>query len=253
MTGARGRRRASKETKGRTSTAVQRQPASTPHRVDAHARFGPPSDTQPTLRDLEFLDHEADRVVQQHVGARYGFEGSLDRPIPEDYDRIPGKRGEKSWLRQVLSNNRTLFPQLCPQEFLRLEHVRDPIKFDDLDLRLFTAGELNIIDRHDISPVEKRGRTDLLKNILYLAGYYEWRGILNFYATIINQIELGIKGWESDFSEERSLVLLPYALPTRKDRPRQSQGIKRPPGAVQNQNRQSDTSDSEIESGARFS
>ena len=96
-----------------------------------------------------------------------------------------------------MSDNRTLFPQLCPQEFLRLEHVRDPIKFDDLDLRLFTAGELNIIDRHDIPLVEKRGRTDLLKNILYLAGYYEWRGILQFYATIINQIELGIKGWES--------------------------------------------------------
>ena len=69
--------------------AVQRQPAPTPHRVDVHARFGPPSDTQPTLRDLEFLDHEADRVVRQQVGASYGFEGGLDRPIAEDYDRIP--------------------------------------------------------------------------------------------------------------------------------------------------------------------
>ena len=58
--------------------AVQRQPAPTPHRVDVHARIGPPSDTQPTLRDLEFLDHEADRVVRQQVGASYGFEGSLD-------------------------------------------------------------------------------------------------------------------------------------------------------------------------------
>ena len=40
------------------------------------------------LRDLEFLDHEADRFVRQQVGARYGFEGGLDRPIPWDYDRI---------------------------------------------------------------------------------------------------------------------------------------------------------------------
>ena len=67
---------------------LARQPASTPHRVDAHTHFSPVSDTQPTLRDLEFLDHEADRFVRQQVGARYGFEGGLDRPIPWDYDRI---------------------------------------------------------------------------------------------------------------------------------------------------------------------
>ena len=160
--------------------AVQRQPASTPHRVEAHVHFGPPLNAQPSLRHLEFLDHEADGIVRQQVGVRYGFEGSLDRPIPEDYDRISGKRGEKSGLCQVLSENRTLFPQLCPQEFLTLKHVRDLIKFDYLDLRLFTTGELNIIERHDISPLVKRDRTDLLKKILYLAGYYEWERILQF-------------------------------------------------------------------------
>ena len=143
--------------------SVPRQPALTLHRVDTHAHFGPPSDTQPTLRDLEFLDHEADRVVRQPVGARYGFDGGPDWPIPEDYDIISGKRGEKSRLHQVLSENQTLFPQLCPQWFLRLEHVRDPIKFNDLDLRLSNTGEFNIVDRHEISPVEKRGRTDLLR------------------------------------------------------------------------------------------
>ena len=45
-----------------------------------------------------------------------------------------------------------------------------------------------------------RGRLDLLENILYLAGYYEWQGILQLFATIINQIEMGAKDWDSDFS-----------------------------------------------------
>ena len=91
-------------------------------------------------------------MVHRHVGARYGFWKGDDRLVIEDFDKPAGKRGEKSGLRQVLSNNRTIFPQLCPQEYLRFEHVRDPVKFDDLDQRLFTAGELNIMDRHGIPP-----------------------------------------------------------------------------------------------------
>ena len=106
---------------------------------------------------------------------------------------FPGKLGEKSGLRQVLKDNRARTSQLCLQEYLHLEHIRDPIKYDDLELRLFVSGELNIIDRDDISQTEWHGRLDSLKHILYLAGYYEWRGILQLYATIINQIKLGTK------------------------------------------------------------
>ena len=220
---------------------VQRQAAPT-HRTSVsglHARFKP----QPTLRDLEFLDQEVERLVRGQVGTRYGLREDVNRPVAEDFERPAGKRGEKSGLRQVLSDNRTFFPQLCTREYLRFEHVRDPIKFDDLDLRLFTAGELNIIDRPDISYIEMRGKLDLLKNILYLAGYYEWRGILQFYATIINQIEMGVKDWDSDFSEERSLVLLPYALSNRRDRPPQGQSSKRPSGLGQNLGRPVDAAD----------
>ena len=138
---------------------VQRQAAPT-HRTSVsglHARFEP----QPTLRDLKFLDQEAERLVRGQVGTRYGLRDDVYRPVAEDFERPAGKRGGKSGLRQVLSENRTFFPQLCLQEYLRFEHVRDPIKFDDLDLRLFTAGELNIIDRPDISHIEMRGRLDL--------------------------------------------------------------------------------------------
>ena len=43
--------------------------------------------------------------------------------------------------------------------------------------------------------------------MLFLAGYYDWKGLLDLYAAVINQIELGVKDWGSDFSEERDLVL----------------------------------------------
>ena len=83
--------------------------------------------------------------------------------------------------------------------------------YEDLDLRLFVSGELNIIDRQGISHTERTGRMRLLKDILFLAGLYEWKGLLDLYAAIINQIERGLKSWESDFSSETSLVLLPHA------------------------------------------
>ena len=196
---------------------------------------------QPSLKDLEFLDQEAERVVHRQVGSRYDPEYT-SRPAKQDFDIPAGKRGERSGLHQVLNDNRARTPQLCPQEYLRLEHVRDPIKYDDLDLRLFVSGELNIIDRDDILQPEWRGRLNLLKHILYLAGYYEWRGCLQLHATIINQIELGIKSWSSDFSEERALVLLPYAQPNRRERPQATQPVRR----NQNQNRNSDTPDSRV-------
>ena len=81
---------------------------------------------------------------------------------------------------------------------------------------LFVSGELNIIDRDDISQTEWHGRLDLLKHILYLE-YYEWLGILQLYITIINQIKLGVKNWGSNSFEERALVLLPYALSDLRD------------------------------------
>ena len=97
------------------------------------------------LRDLEFVDQETERLVRRQVGTRYCLRENDLRPVADDYKWPAGKwGGGESGLPQVLSDKRTFFPQLCPQEYLRFEHVGDPIKFDDLDLRLFTAEELNI-------------------------------------------------------------------------------------------------------------
>ena len=86
----------------------------------------------------------------------------------------------------------------------------------------------------------------MLKNIFYMASYYSLRGILQLYAIIINQIEMGIQGWELDFSEERALVLLPYALTSRRDRPAQRQGPQPTSRAGSNPGRPMDTAHSRV-------
>ena len=170
---------------------------------------GPSPQEVAKLKDLKHLEDQADKVLRENLHL-LGDLSEDNPPELDNYNSVTGRR-EKSGLRQVSSDSKTKNPQLCPQEFLRLEHVRDPIKYEDLDLRLFVAGELNIIDTENISRSEKRGRMKILKDILFLAGCYEWKGILDFYAAIINQIEMGVKTWESSFLEERQLVLLPFA------------------------------------------
>ena len=58
---------------------VQRQATPT-HRTSVsglHARF----ESLPTLRDLEFLDQEAERLVRGQVGTRYGLRDDVNGPV----------------------------------------------------------------------------------------------------------------------------------------------------------------------------
>ena len=52
---------------------------------------------------------------------------------------------------------------LWPQSALQYEFVNDSVSFKDLDITLFTAGELEIITSKGISEKEKVGRLNLLK------------------------------------------------------------------------------------------
>jgi hypothetical protein len=51
---------------------------------------------------------------------------------------------------------------LWPQSALQYEFVNDSVSFKDLDITLFTAGELEIITSKGISEKEKVGRLNLL-------------------------------------------------------------------------------------------
>ena len=63
-------------------------------------------------------------------------------------------------------------PQKWPHAHLQYEFVNKEMKFDDLDYRLFIAGELEIISESSLSSVEKQGRINLLKKIIYYSSTY---------------------------------------------------------------------------------
>ena len=57
------------------------------------------------------------------------------------------------------------------------EYAGSKMSFEDLELNLFLAGELEIISGNKISDKEKKGRIELLKKISYFYELYEWKGI----------------------------------------------------------------------------
>ena len=66
---------------------------------------------QPSLKDFEFLDQEAEWVVHRQVGVRCDPE-HVHRPAAGEFDILSGKGGEKSGVRQVLKDNRARTRQL---------------------------------------------------------------------------------------------------------------------------------------------
>ena len=109
-----------------------------------------------------------------------------------------------------------------PHSALQYEFVNDNIEYNDLDMKLFIAGELEIITGKNISDVEKQGRLDLLKRIVYYTNVYSWKGLLAFYAAWLRKIELGQKKWSDDSTCIEVPVLTQYVL----SKPRFSQSLK---------------------------
>ncbi|CAG2215583.1 unnamed protein product [Mytilus edulis] len=101
---------------------------------------------------------------------------------------------------------------LWPQSALQYEYVNEQVSFNNLDMKLFTAGELEIITRADISEIERKGRLNLLKKITYYSQIYSWKGLLAFYAAWLRKIELGQNKWSDDPSVIELPILTPYVL-----------------------------------------
>ena len=55
-----------------------------------------------------------------------------------------------------------------PQAHLRFEFVSSNVSFEKLDINLFVAGETEIISDKCTKEMERKGRLDLLKKIMYL-------------------------------------------------------------------------------------
>ena len=84
------------------------------------------------------------------------------------------------------------------------------MKFEDLDYRLFIAGELEVISESSISSLERQGRINLLKKIVYYTGTYNIKGLKAFYAAWLREIELGKKTWLDDPTQIETAILTKY-------------------------------------------
>ena len=100
--------------------------------------------------------------------------------------------------------------QLWPQSKLQYEYAGSNVKFYELQFNLFVAGELEMISNKKIDEIEKTGRIKLLKKISYYTELYEWKGVKQFYAHIIRQIENGLSTWSQDISGVETPLLIKY-------------------------------------------
>ena len=112
--------------------------------------------------------------------------------------------------------DRVEFPQKWPQAFLHHEHVSKQVKFEQLDFKLFIAGELEIISEEDLTKSELEGRLSLLKKIVYYSSTYEFEGLKKFYASWVREIEVGRKKWSDDPSSWESAFLSKYIIKSNK-------------------------------------
>ena len=88
----------------------------------------------------------------------------------------------------------------------------DEMSFYDLDLRLLCAGEINICASKNISEIERNARFELLSDILFNSGYYEWKAILRFYAAVLTRIEDGELRWGESYQRMEQMLLMPFPL-----------------------------------------
>ena len=98
-------------------------------------------------------------------------------------------------------------PQKWPHAHLQYEYVNKHVKFDELDFKLFIAGELEIISEEGISKAERSGRISMLKKIVYYSNTYDFKGLKSFYAAWLREIELGKKTWVDDPQQIESAIL----------------------------------------------
>ena len=98
-------------------------------------------------------------------------------------------------------------PQKWPHAYLQFEYVNKQVKFDELDYRMFIAGELEVISEADLSRTERNGKISLLKKIVYYSSTYDFKGLKAFYASWLREIELGKKTCSDDPVQIETAIL----------------------------------------------
>lgn len=123
------------------------------------------------------------------------------------------------------------FPQTWPHVALQDDFSNQSLEFNDLDFRLFVAGELEIATSSDIQECERAGRLRLLKQLAYLHGAHQWEIIRKIYIAVVRKIELGSLHWGSCFLNDIQWILTKHTI-THHPRTRQPAPSARPQSSV---------------------
>ena len=170
------------------------------------------SKVQKIMKQFSLNDDDSSSVDTSVSGGSY-FES--DKSDNDSDDEKKKKKKKKKKVKSGINAkaaDRVKRPQRWPQAYLPYEFVSKQLKYDDLDMKQFIAGELGIISEDDISEEEKQGRIEFLKKKVYYTAMYEFKGLKAYYAAFVRDIERGRKKWSDDPSYLESAILNKYLL-----------------------------------------
>ena len=183
---------------------------------------------QKARKELKFLALLSDSDADGSDGSSSGsyFDSGSDTANSESKKKKKKYKAKKSGI-NAKASDRVKHPQKWPHSHLQFEFVNKQVKYDELDFKLFVAGELEIISDPELSSSERLGRLTLLKKIVYYYSTYEFKGLKAFYAAWVREIELGKKSWSDDSAQIETAILSKYVLKTSKTRPSLSSATRK--------------------------
>ena len=129
------------------------------------------------------------------------------------------KKSKKKSGIKAKSSDKVKSPQKWPHAYLQFEYVNKQVTFEELDYRMFIAGELEVISESDISKTERNGRINLLKKIVYYSSTYDFKGLKAFYAAWLREIELGKRSWSDDPQQIETAILTKHIRSQKNSQP----------------------------------
>jgi len=154
------------------------------------------TDTESSDSDSSISDNKSNKKTNKNKFYSESDSGSSKNKSKKN----KSKRKSKSGMVAKASDD-VVNPQTWPQTALQYEFINKSVTFQELDLKLFVAGELEIISSKKIKSFERKARLNLLKKMVYYSSSYTWKALLDFYAAFVRQIELGNRTWKNDPSD----------------------------------------------------
>ena len=168
-----------------------------------------------SLRKSDDVMEEVNELLDRKLNSRAGlYSSSSEASSISDSDSRSVRRNSRkdrreSGRRQSGKNKKLTsyvkYPQMWPHSFLSQNFVSVDKKYEDLTLAEFCAGYMTILENEKKSIVIHR--TAHLKDLMYLATQYRWKGVLNFHAACLLAIERGEKQWGDDFQKLENATL----------------------------------------------